>query len=261
MIKVIGLIAILFALAFLGSEGASRDEIIVRTTLAAVAAGLFPVLFVWNMVTVPPGLMREQETKIEETEVRAASLASEMRSLEARIHELTKPDFDISINFAVLGSIEEGGTHCLLHLVLANRGTPSAAVETTWRLIFATSNPTTVHEAHPNTLTKDEVFDMGDGTGRKYVRDDGIDKRASYPIPRLGYTSGVLRFIMPTLTIQKLMEEKTLLTISVCDVNGTRFSNSIPVSDLHGRSGYKFMPNLAFPLPISLDRIEEGARK
>lgn len=64
VIKGLIAIAIILALIFFGSTDASRDEMVVRVAIIAIIVLLFPIIFVWNLVGLPPELDRQGRDKI-----------------------------------------------------------------------------------------------------------------------------------------------------------------------------------------------------
>ena len=63
MIKAVIGVTIILALALWGSGDASRDEIVVRAALIAVAVFLFPLVYLVNFTTIPPKLAAEARAK------------------------------------------------------------------------------------------------------------------------------------------------------------------------------------------------------
>ena len=76
MIRAAALVVVLLALAFLGSDDAASDEIILRLTVAALIVGAFPLVYAWNLVSVPAQLDDEKNQTIEARNKRLVEAAA-----------------------------------------------------------------------------------------------------------------------------------------------------------------------------------------
>lgn len=257
MIKALAAIAILFALAFWGSEDASRDEVVARLALAAIVIFIFPLLYLWNLVRVPPKLHNEKVAQIGEAQAATERIAADNADLRNKLDELTRPNFSLEIQNAIIGDLIQplNSSRILLYVVVINRGTPSAAIESTWKLNVVTAD-NRVFRADAQTLVGATDFPFRQqGEKRRYLREDGVDLRASQPIPRLGYASGVLYFLIRGLDSRSLLDDGTNILLSVQDANGTTYSAQENVATLRTRTDEtRFMPGLSHPMPIPIDQ-------
>lgn len=76
MIRAAVLVVVLLALAFLGSEDAASDEIVLRLTVAALIVGAFPLVYAWNLVSVPAQIDDEKNKTIEARNKRLVEAAT-----------------------------------------------------------------------------------------------------------------------------------------------------------------------------------------
>ena len=254
MIKFVGLLAVLFVLRFLGSEDASNDEMLTRVTLMAVAIGLFPALFLWNLIIVPGQVYTEERLNTEKANTQVASMAHEVQTVSGALDELSKPNFVIEIRNVILSNIAEiKVSRIIAHLEVINRGTPSAALESTWRLNVVTDKFETF-EGEPITLSENLDVEFPEKRiKQRYIRSDGIDIKASKPIPRLGYATGILVFNFPGLPLDKLQDDASVIFIHVSDANLKEYTKKVRLSELKNKIGKSMlMPQLAHPHPLDV---------
>ena len=170
--------------------------------------------------------------------------------LDEKIKSLTEPNFALTIDFAILGE-NVGGSHAILIVTINNKGAAGAAVPSSWALRVDTS--TGVFYGEPSTMT-DEPLDFCmegmAGMARRFVREDGLDYRASKGIDRMNSRQGVLMFVLRGLSPDRLTQDSTSFQLSVEDVNGRSFSSRIAVAELKVKAIPVFGPDFKYPTPI-----------
>jgi hypothetical protein len=246
--SIVGAAVIGSALYYFGLELSVAEGYVgavVTTAIYLIVAWI--VFFVLRFLLVSPFvLFHETASEKRGAENKIDMLQHQIVTLEGRISDLTKPYFEFRF-FSSIVSSNSSQVQVLLLLELINTGTPAAALASTWALRVMTSDGS-VHEGNPITIGVDPIeLKLPEGV-RRFVREDSLDLRAGSLIDRLGYKNGVLTFMFGSLSHDQMIEDETVLVISVQDVLGREFSGKISMAALQERSSHTtFLTGLAFP--------------
>lgn len=150
------------------------------------------------------------------------------------------------------------GSRVFVIASLKNHGTPAAVDPGSWSLTISTKDGNK-YRGSPLTINDDgqDFCTLNTANALKFVREDGLDIRASKEIGRLGITEGVLIFSFGGMLCDKLFDSEATIRLEANDVSGQNFYQDQKISYLLERSATnatKFMPSFKHPYVMPSER-------
>lgn len=177
----------------------------------------------------------------------------EVQKVIGQLTDLTVSRISGTVDFAILGAQPENGSHAALIVSLTNTGAGSAIEPGSWKLLAITRDKSE-HYGQPNTLLDKPLdFCLGAMRAMRFVRNDALYLKASIPIPRNGFTQGVLWFGISGLERPKLVDPATTLVLQAKSVAGQNIHISTTVQELMTKSNQSaFFAGIENPRPLEM---------
>jgi hypothetical protein len=155
----------------------------------------------------------------------------ENHKIHSDIAQLSEPEFRIESEGTLLtGDDRPGSIHVLLWARAANLGAPGAIVASSWRFHIRLINGSEF-VAFPTTISETERYCRDSGHVQVFEPSDQLSLRASRPIERMGYQTGVLSFVVKGVSVQDFINPDTEITVLTEDVKHRVYSTSLKISD------------------------------
>jgi hypothetical protein len=257
--KISGVFALFFgALVF----AIGKWESAVNWVPFLVGAIVFAGTVLLGLFIAPYRLFREEN-------VGRALLSKELVGAQQRtaraerdLDDLRRCDFSLSPFDSIVIDVCPNGSQILIHLAAQNTGAPGAILAHTWQMKIETTSGVS-STGIPITISPTVGYQIPIGINPthffKYVREDGLDLRASSIVARMGYVSGVLMFAFPDVSYAQLVDDQTKLEMLFTDVSNRQYQKTFRNADLKANSDFIFKPGLSNPHALPIAQMSPSA--
>jgi hypothetical protein len=166
-----------------------------------------------------------------------------------QVRASSQPDFRIESEGTILaGDDVPGSVHVLLYARVVNLGSPAAILASSWQFLVTLPNGTGIVPI-PTTIASPECDRRGEGY-LVFEASDQLSAKASSPIERMGYRTGVLPFVVRGVTVKEMTDPRTKIAITTTDVAHKQYTTVLEISEfLKKNDGFVYRSNFSHPQP------------
>jgi hypothetical protein len=172
-------------------------------------------------------------------------------AIQKHYDDLTKSNITGTIDWAIIGTQPNDGSHVGLIASLINIGASSAIDPLSWELKVRGDNAT--YTGQPNTLlNKDLDFCLGPMSAMRFVRNDALYLKTSKILAMNETTQGFMWFGFKA-SKAAILEPNNKLILQALSVTGQKIELSITIGELIKNSQQtKFFSGIENPRPITI---------